>query len=187
MRKCWLTVGVALVAGCHSTGGVRDASTPQPDPNGVLHHFFWDFRCRFGPAAGQTRDLRIDVDLSPLKGLQDSVIVGALEESGYSVEQPVSGGPYQTVPRTDWPPGTPGGLRVYTYPGTGVQLTEGLESDNKTVAFGGVSLLCKSDPGAPDSVGIVAQRLEAEVVSASFTRHGYHVVVGKKPHNGFIR
>ena len=180
-------VGLVLAAACHAAGAVRDTSSPHPDPNGLQHHFFWAFHCRFGPAAVQTRDLRIDVDLSPLKGIQDSIIVGVLEDAGYTVERPVKYGPYQTVPRTDWPLDAPDAMRAFTYPGTGINLTEGLERGDKTVAFGGVSLLCNSDPGAPDSVAMIAQRLEARIVAAAFAHHGYHVVVGKKPHDGFIR
>ncbi len=180
-------VGLVLAAACHGAGAVRDTSSPHPDFNGLQHHFFWAFHCRFGPAAVQTRDLRIDVDLSPLKGIQDSIIVGVLEDAGYTVERPVKYGPYQTVPRTDWPLDAPDAMRAFTYPGTGINLTEGLERGDKTVAFGGVSLLCNSDPGAPDSVAMIAQRLETRIVAAAFARHGYHVVVGKNPHDGFVR
>ena len=132
-------VGLALAAACHAAGGVRDTSSPHPDPNGLQHHFFWEFRCRFGPAAMQTRDLRLDVDLSPLTGIQDSIIVSVLEGAGYTVEQPVTYGPYQTVPRSDWPPDAPDAMRAFTYPGTAIQLTEGLRPGDKTVAFGGVT------------------------------------------------
>jgi len=179
-----MLVAVLLVAACH-TGAVYDTPAPKTDPSGVLHHFFWDFRCRFGPAAAQTRDLRIDIDLSPLKGIHDSIIVGVFENAGYTVEQPVKYGPYQTVPRTEWPADAPATVRAFTYPGTGVQLTAGLKPDEKPVAFGGVSLLCNSDPGAPDSVSMIAQQLEAQIVTAAFARRGFRVRVGKKPHDGF--
>src|SRR5437762_965750 len=44
-------VGLVLAAACHAAGAVRDTSSPNPDPHGLQHHFFWDFHCRFGPAA----------------------------------------------------------------------------------------------------------------------------------------
>ena len=179
-----MLVALLLVAACH-TGGVYDTPAPQTDSTGLLHHFFWDFRCRFGPAAAQTRDLRIDIDLSPLKGIQDRIIVAAFENAGYTVEQPVKFGPYQTFPRTDWPADAPPSVRAFTYPGTGIQLTAGLKSDETPVAFGGVSLLCNSDPGAPDSVSLIAQQLEAQIVTAAFARRGFRVRVGKQPHDGF--
>jgi hypothetical protein len=178
-------VALLLVAACQTGGGVYDTPAPKADAGGVLHHFFWDFRCRFGPAAAQIRDLRIDIDLSPLEGPDDSIIVAVFEDAGYTVEQPVKYGPYQTVPRTDWPADAPATVRAFTYPGTGVSLTAGLKPDEKLVAFGGVSLLCNSDPGAPDSVSRIAQQLEAQVVTAGFARRGFHVRVGKKPHDGF--
>ena len=167
------------------SSAVLSNALPGPDSAGILHHFFWDFRCRFGPAAAQTRDLRIDIDFGPVKGIQQSIITDLLEEVGYTVEQPVQFGPYQTVPRTDWPADAPDAIRAFTYPGTGVQFTQGLKPDNKAVAFGGVSLLCNSDPGAPDSVAMIAQRLEAGIVTAAFARRGFRVRVGKQPHDGF--
>jgi hypothetical protein len=182
-----MLVALLLVAACH-TGGVYSTPMPNADPSGELHHFFWDFRCRFGPAAAQTRDLRIDIDLSPLKGgIQDTIIVAVFEDAGYTVEQPVMYGPYQTVPRIDWPADAPATVRAFTYPGTGIQLTAGLKADETPVAFGGVSLLCNSEPGAPDSVSLIAQQLEAQIVTAAFARRGFRVRVGKKPHDGFVR
>jgi hypothetical protein len=43
MTKRAMVGGMALVAACHAAGGVRDTSPPHPDPNGVQHHFLWDF------------------------------------------------------------------------------------------------------------------------------------------------
>jgi hypothetical protein len=71
-------------------------------------------------------------------------------------------------------------MRVSTYPGTGVQFTEGLRPGDNTVAFRGVSLLCNSDPGAPDSVALIAQRIEMRIVTAAIERRGFHVVVGEE-------
>ncbi len=179
-----MLAALLLVEACN-TGGIYDRPAPTPDPSGVLHHFFWDFRCRFGPAAARTRDLRIDIELSPLNADPDSIIVSVLEDAGYTVEQPVKYGPFNTVPRTEWPASAPDAVRHFTYPGTGVDLTGGQKADNTPVGFGGVSLLCNSDPGSPDSVSMIAQRLEVQIVTAAFVRRGFSVRVGKKPHDGF--
>jgi hypothetical protein len=160
---------ISVLAGLTLVGGCR--STPAPPGSGItISRDFWPVVCRYGEL--NAKPLTLAFDLSPRSEDAERELVEALESAGFAVELFVIG-VYRTVPRTEWPAATSPAVRQYAHPGTAVALVMGRDEQGRRHAFGGVHVLCKSDPSAPDSIIALAQSLDAQAVREAFARRGF--------------
>jgi hypothetical protein len=157
------TVGLAL--NCQSA---RTDSDP-PGSGITVDRDFWPVKCTYGYS--DANPVLLAFDLAGYGRDADEVVVGTLEGAGYTVELSVIN-TFRTMPRVDWPENASPDVRRYVYPGTAVLLVMGMDADGTRHTFGGVHALCKSNPGAPDSITTIAQSLDARIVRDAFASHG---------------
>ena len=167
---------LGLTLGCQSA---RPSSPPAPPGSGItLGRDFWPVECRFGYS--DAKPVLLAFDLTSVGPHGERVVVETLERAGYTVELFVIN-TYRTVPRIDWPEAASPDVRRHTHPGTAVLLVMGMDADGRRHTFGGVHALCKSEPGAPDSITTVAQSLDARIVEEAFANSG---IGPYRPFNG---
>ena len=158
---------LGLTLGCQSA--TRSPASEPPGSGIKVSRDFWPVECRFGYS--DAKPMLLAFDLTSLGPHGDRVVVETLEGAGYTVELFVIN-TYRTMPRTDWPEVASPDVRGHTYPGTAVLLVMGIDEDGRRHTFGGVHALCKSEPGAPDSITTIAQSLDAQIIEKAFASHG---------------
>lgn len=168
IRRRYSTLVLATVGLALSCQSARTNSEP-PGSGITVGRDFWPVKCTYGYSDAEP--MLLGFDLASYGWDADEVVVGTLEGAGYTVELFVFG-TYRTMPRVDWPEDAPPEVRQYVYPGTAVLLVMGRDADDRRHTFGGVHALCKSNPGAPDSITAIAQSLDAQIVRDAFASRG---------------
>jgi hypothetical protein len=168
MTRRRYTVVLASVALALSCQSARTSS--EPLGSGVtVSRDFWPVKCTYGYS--DAKPVLLAFDLSGYGVDDEEVVIGTLEGAGYTVELFVIS-TFRTMPRVDWPENAAPEVRRYVYPGTAVLLAMGIDADGTHHTFGGVHALCKSNPGAPDSITTIAQSLDAQIIREAFASQG---------------
>lgn len=168
-RRPYIYFVLALLGLTLHCQSARTNSSGPPGSGIKIDRDFWPVECRFGYS--DAKPVLLAFDLTTYGSEGERAVVETLEGAGYTVELFVIL-TYRTVPRTEWPERASPDVRRHTYPGTAVLLVMGTDADGRRHTFGGVHALCKSDPGAPDSITTIAQALDAQIVQDAFANRG---------------